>query len=299
MRILVTGGAGYVGSNITSHLLNLNHDITVIDDESSDVYLHRPFVHRLRDYFDTPVSALQCHPEKYDVIVHAAAWADVRFNWVGSEFPFRRVFSENVNTTEDLLKFARGTPVIFLSTAAVYGSHHIKPFDEYDACYPQSPYAASKVACEAIQSAYAAKYGVKHTTLRLPSVVGGVGYHHGCIVDFVRQGKIGPIRGLSNGHERRPHVHVADVAKAVAKLIEAPSLRGSTYNLLGGYLSCRDIVSIMSERHKVEATWADCESAWPGDHEIRIDGGAFQRRGFSYSHSVSDGVKQTLEGLGW
>lgn len=288
-RILVTGGAGFIGSHICDALLALKHEVLSLDDKRRGV-----------DYTPLGVERIQCelrcgYPSSYtppDVVIHAAARADVASNWDSTKERVE-LLSTNIEGTANLLEsIPRSTPVIFLSTGAVYGDN--LNASEFEACVATSPYAASKLAGEAFVQAYAEPLHAPWYVFRLGCVV-GPRYHHGHVLDFVAAAKRGFIRPKSDGRASKSFVHVLDVVQAVSMAVRG-ELPSGVYNVATGSWSPRDTVRVM----RAEVDWPENKThGWVGDPIANLSTTRLRNNGWRPMFSVESGIKQALEGLGW
>ncbi len=288
MRILVTGGAGFVGSHVIDKLLEQGHGVVCLDSGIAKVNNTPKGVTRLK----TELVRANSAGWAFDAIVHCAARADVSRNW-DSAVEREVLMRSNVLGTERLLEAWPNTPVVFLSTLAVYGDNH--DCREDVACVATSPYAASKLAGEALVQAYAYRNGTPWHVLRLGCVVGSR-YHHGHVADFVRMMREnGRIEARSNGFGSKSFVHVADVAEAVSLAVSGNIVNG-IYNTAGGSWDPRSTVRTMGCEDK--AHWAEEAHGWIGDPMALAGAQKLKAAGWFPRCAIVDGVKEALQGLG-
>jgi UDP-glucuronate 4-epimerase len=222
MRVLVTGGAGFIGSHLVESLLAAGHAVVLLDDfndfydprikqaniagVAKDVTVH--FVD-LRD--GTSVRNL-FHYEKFEVIAHLAARAGVR---PSIQYP-QLYYDTNVTGTLHLLEAARVTGVkrfIFASSSSVYGASKTVPFSE-DQHLTQalSPYAATKIAGEFLCSTYSHLYQLRVVALRYFTVYGPRQRPDLAIHQFTRRIHAGlPIDQFGDGTTRRDYTYIDDI----------------------------------------------------------------------------------------
>ncbi len=218
-KILITGGAGFIGSNMVEALLNDN-DITVIDF-TDDVKYIKGFLEDKNFHFINEDLLKYEIKEHFDIIIHLAANSDVRS---GSENPMLD-FSENVVLTQNILEYMRKYDVndmIFSSSSTVFGEAPIMPTPEsYGPCMPISSYGASKLANEAFISAYSHYYGIKASIFRFANIV-GKNSTHGVIHDFIIKLKRNPkeLEILGDGTQRKSYMHVSDCINAMITIHE-------------------------------------------------------------------------------
>ncbi len=223
MTVVVTGGAGFIGSALVRHLAARGDRARVIDDLSvgSERYLAGVpcdlLVARIED-----AAAVARALEGADAIVHLAARAGIP----DSVRDPLGTFEANVTRTVELLEAGRRAGVrrfVHASSNAVLGPHE-PPADESVVARPASPYGASKLAGEGYVTAYAATYGLAGCSLRFSNAYGPRSLHKKSVVAaWCRAALAGdPITIYGNGEQTRDFVHVDDLAAAIAAALEAP-----------------------------------------------------------------------------
>ena len=226
-RVLVTGGAGFIGSYLTSELLKRGCQVTVIDDFSAGSMEN---LGRLTESSSLKVVSEDLKtPRKLDKIVkenvlifHLAANPEVR---VGQTAP-KVHFEENVLVTFNLLEAVRRAggerTLVFTSTSTVYGEASMMPTPEdYGPLIPISTYGGSKLASEALIASYVHTFNLKGLVLRLANVVGGKS-NHGVIFDFVKKisEDSGELEILGDGTQEKSYLYVTDLVEAMMHLTE-------------------------------------------------------------------------------
>src|SRR6267154_1114687 len=222
MRILVTGGAGFIGSHLAEKLLSVGHEVVILDDFND--YYDPQIKHANIADFAKDVTV--CHVdlrendsvrtlfsrEKVDAIVHLAARAGVR---PSIQYP-RLYYDTNVIGTLHLLEAARVTGVqrfIFVSSSSVYGASKTVPFSEEEhLTQTLSPYGATKIAGEFLCSTYSHLYQMRVVALRYFTVYGPRQRPDLAIHQFTRRIYGGqPIDQFGDGNTRRDYTYIDDV----------------------------------------------------------------------------------------
>ena len=304
MQAFVTGGAGFIGSNLADRLLAAGHAVTVYDNFTTG---QRQFLDQARehsrfrliegDLLDLPrlTEALAGH----DFVFHLAANADVRF---GTEHP-RKDLEQNTIATFNVLEAMRANQVRrigFSSTGSIYGEPDLFPTPEH-APFPTqtSLYGASKLAGEGLIAAYCAGFGFQAYIFRFVSIL-GERYTHGHVFDFYKKLLDNPrqIDVLGNGKQRKSYLYVQDCVDAILTVIERVHEPVNIYNL--GTAECCHVdeslgwicahLGVQAERR-----YAGGERGWIGDSPfIFLDTAKVRALGWQPKLSIRQGVIRTL-----
>ena len=241
-KVLVTGGAGFIGSHLVPQLLELGDSVTVLDNLSAGklenlngVLDHPKFTFKRGDIRDKTL------PDEVfndvDSIIHLAALIDISAS-VNDPIQNHEI---NVDGTFNLLYTAIKHKVkkfVFASSTAVYGDLKTLPVQENNALHPLSPYAASKIAGEAYCSAFANCFGLDTIALRFFNIYGlrsENSPYSGVITKFLQKiinGELLTIDGL--GEQTRDFIHVNDIVRAVILALESKGLKGEVFNVCTG-----------------------------------------------------------------
>jgi UDP-glucose 4-epimerase len=233
-KILVTGGAGFIGSNMVEALVQDNEVIALDNLSNVDERYVEPF--RSSENFKFirgDINDLPSVPglDDVDVVIHLAANSDVRN---GAENP-RVDFQNNVEGTFNLLEYMRKKDVkeiLFASSSTVYGEATVMPTPEdYGPYMPISSYGASKMAGEGFITAYSHYYGIKGTNFRFANIV-GKNSTHGVIFDFMKklQKNNRELEILGDGTQRKSYLYVEDCVNSMLYVHEK-SQKTDIYNL--------------------------------------------------------------------
>jgi UDP-glucose 4-epimerase len=234
VRVVVTGGAGFIGSHVADAFLERGDDVLVVDDLSSG---SRDNVHPKAELAELDIADAAALRKRLDtfepeLIAHLAAQSSVTISVENPDLDF----ASNVRGTFNICQAAAGvrTRVLFASTGgALYGNDVLIPTPETYVAKPLSPYGASKLAGEAFVATQARSEGLDHVVLRLGNVYGPRQNPHGeagvvaIFSDRLLDGET-PV-AYGNGRPTRDYVHVADVTRAF--LLAADRAVAGTFNI--------------------------------------------------------------------
>jgi len=304
--VFVTGAAGFIASHLVDALLRDGAEVIGWDNMSSgnDEFLddaRRSGRFRLIQGDVLDLLGLTSAMSGADLVCHLSANADVRF---GTDHP-RRDLEQNTIGTHNVLEAIRTNGVrriVFSSTGSVYGRTSVFPTPE-DGPFPiqTSLYGASKLAGEALISAYAEGFGLKAMVLRFVSIL-GPRYTHGHVFDFYKKLRADPTRleVLGNGKQRKSYLHVDDCINAIQTVIRQADAPYEVFNLgTDEYCTVDDSIGwICSELGlSPRLDYSGGESGWIGDNPfIFLDCSKLRRLGWAPRHTIKEGVLATL---GW
>lgn len=289
MRLLVTGGAGFIGRNLVRSLLDRGDDVTVIDLKPRADEDVRHVQADIRD----AASVREALTEGTDAVVHLAALTRVLDSVKDPDGTFRT----NVIGTHYLLERSREIGVgsfVFSSTNAVVGDVGSRTIVEDMPLRPLTPYGATKAAGESLLSAYGAVYEMRTTTLRFTNVYGpGMQAKDSVIARLMRAALSGgSIEIYGDGTQVRDYVFVADVVKAIELALGLP---GSTILCAGSgeVVSMIDLHRIVSEVTRV-AIGADYVPAKAGEMPaVIVDNSRARAAGWEPQHDLVSGLEAT------
>jgi UDP-glucose 4-epimerase len=305
-RACITGGAGFIGSNLADRLLAGGAEVTVLDDFSTG---RREFLAAARaagarviegDVLDS--HTLEEAVYDCDWVFHLQANADLRH---GLEHP-RRDLQQNTLATANVLEAMRvqgARQIVFMSTGSVYGEPQVFPTPE-DAPFPiqTSLYAASKLAGEGLIAAYASGFGFTGVIVRLVSIL-GERYTHGHVFDFYRALKRDPTRltVLGDGRQEKSYLHVGDCVDALLTAAAHHDGDGAAhvYNL-GTDETLRVDASVAIVARHLSATpvieHTGGRRGWVGDSPlIRLDTTRIRALGWQPRLQIEQALTRTLE----
>jgi len=307
MNVLVTGGAGFIGSNLALRLVREGHRVRVFDNFSTG---QERFLEALRgapnfelvrgDVLDA--EAITSAAEGVDLVVHLAANADVRF---GTHHP-RRDLEQNTIGTFQVLEAMRSAGVrriAFSSTGSIYGEPEVFPTPE-DAPFPvqTSLYGASKLAGEGLIEAYCEGFGFQAWIFRFVSIL-GEHYSHGHVFDFYRKLLANPdeLEVLGDGHQRKSYLYVQDCLDAMLLAISRADRRVNIFNLgTDEYCEVNDSVRWICEELGVRPRlrYTGGIRGWVGDSPfIFLDTRRIRSLGWAPKLTIRESVIRTLRYL--
>ncbi len=307
MKVLVTGCAGFIGSNLVDSLLAKGAQVVGIDNFSTGrkEFLSNAMSDQNFELHQLDLQNSEMLPslfEGIDIVYHLAANADVRF---GADRP-RRDLEQNTIVTHNVLEAMRVSGVkkiVFSSTGSIYGESPTKPTPE-NAPFPiqTSLYGASKLACEGLIQAYCETFGMQSWIFRFVSIL-GPRYSHGHVFDFYRQLKEHPdyLTVLGNGHQRKSYLHVSDCIEAIEVAIELGDKKVNIFNLgVDNTCEVRDSVNWIVTKLGLEprVDFGTDTRGWIGDNPIiHLATTEINSLGWVPSYSIRDGVESTVEFL--
>lgn len=307
MKAFVTGGAGFIGSNLTDRLLADGHEVVVFDNFSTGQHA---FLENARANDKLRVTqgdtldrrGLVTAMRGYDTVFHIAANADVRY---GLEHPFRDLEQNTVATFNvlDAMRENGITRIAFCSTGSIYGEPTVFPTPE-DAPFPiqTSIYGASKSGAEGFITAYSEGFGTQVFIFRFVSIL-GERYTHGHVFDFVKSLRQYPakLRVLGNGKQRKSYLYVKDCVDAMLHAMRTSNERVNIFNVgTDEYCEVTDSISWITQRMGVtpELEFTGGDRGWVGDSPfIFLDCSRLRATGWRPTLTIREAVVRTVDYL--
>lgn len=305
-RVLLTGGAGFIGSHLADKLIEMGKDVVCIDNFSSgkmeyiDHLMSNPKFTLIRaDLFkeDFTEALRDC-----DVVFHVAANPDVRLGVDDT----RVHLDQNVTVTHNVLEAMRKMDVegiLFTSTSTVYGEASVIPTPEdYGPLEPISLYGSSKLACDALISAYCHTFGMKAATFRFANVVGPRSTH-GVTYDFVHKLRKDPQKLEILGKEpgtQKSYCHIDDCVSGMITGWEKLEARFEAFNIgSDDSIFVKQIADIVCEEmglENVEYSWTggvDDGRGWKGDvRTMLLASDVLKGRGWTPKHDSEGSIRE-------
>ncbi len=271
--ILVTGGAGFIGSHVVDAFINNGFDVRVIDNLS---YGNPNFINENAEFikgdlrnFDDVLKAMNGVEEVW----HLAANPDVRVSSMKPD----EVYSNNVLATWNVLKAMKDIGVerlVFTSTSTVYGEAKRIPTPEEAQLNPISIYGASKVAGEAMIMAFSHTYGIKSWIFRFANVIGRRS-RHGVIYDFIVKLNKNPneLEILGDGEQNKSYIYIEDCISAMFHALKHSDESVNVFNIGSeDQIKVRRIAEIVCEELGVEPKFrfTGGDRGWKGDVPVML-----------------------------
>ena len=220
-KVLITGGAGFIGSHLAEKLVNLGFDVYVYDNLSSGKLENINHLLDKKNFRFVKEDLLQ--PKNLpkilndcELVFHLAANPEVKISSTNPEIHFQQNLVSTYNLLECLRKNGNVKTLVFTSSSTVYGEAEIPTPEEYSPLNPISIHGAVKLACEVLISAYTRNYGFKSIIYRLANIVGPRSYH-GVVVDFDKKLRKNSeeLEILGDGFQKKSYLYVDDCVNAI------------------------------------------------------------------------------------
>ena len=310
-KMLVTGGAGFIGSHLIDALIARRTNICVFDNLTAGTlqnikpWLKDPSFNLIKGDLLNSADLTKIEKTNFETVFHLAANPEVR---VGSTNPDIH-FQQNIVATHNLLEFLRKTEnsstLIFTSTSTVYGEPTKIPTPEdYAPLKPISTYGASKLACEALISAYAYTYGFKAIIYRLANIVGPRS-KHGVIYDFIQKLEANPkeLEILGDGTQNKSYLHINDCIQAILLGLEKTKNQVEIYNIgLEDQTTVKTIAEIVVKEMKLKNVklkltgGVDGGRGWKGDvKNMLLDISKIKKLGWKPKHNIEQAIKKATK----
>ncbi|MBD3273255.1 NAD-dependent epimerase/dehydratase family protein [Candidatus Dependentiae bacterium] len=271
-NVLVTGGAGFIGSNICKELVNLGANVTIIDNFSTgNLYNLKNILSKINIICGDITNSFSCNKitKNKDIIFHLAAFVSVADSIKNPNLCYKI----NIGGTKNLLNACKKNKVskfIFSSSASVYGNRKDK-CSEKDKPNPQSPYAKSKLEGEKLCKKYYKELGIQTACLRYFNVYGNNqnpdGEYAAVVAKFKYnlQNKI-PITIFGDGKQTRDFIHVSKVAYANLKIAIEKNLSGQIINIATGKsINLLELIKDLEKEINIKNVGLTFEPQRPGD----------------------------------
>lgn len=308
MKILVTGGAGFIGTHLVERLLNDGHYVISVDNftlgtqENVDKFLdNNNFKFYNININNTEKFCEELNDEKIDIIYHLAANSDIQKGGQNPSVDYEDTFMTTLSVLE-LMRRKNIKNLFFSSTSAIYGDENGKNVHEdLGSLLPISYYGGAKFASENFISAYTFMNDFNTMTFRFPNVI-GPNLTHGVIYDFVKKLKNNPkeLEILGDGTQTKPYIYVEDLIECMIQMTEEIKPGVEIYNVgvdtATSVTRIADIVCEVLGYENVKYNYTGGNIGWKGDvPKFQYDLSKIHSAGWTAKHTSDDAVRKTVE----
>ena len=306
MRVLVTGGLGFIGSNFIDHVLENHTETTAILNIDRCDYCAR--IHNVSQSSDSRYSYVQAditnmakmkrlfRDFKPDAVVHFAAQSHVDTSFENAE----QYIKDNIIGTYTVLECVKesGCRLVHISTDEVYGEVDLDETSHPDTSVlnPTNPYSATKAGAELLVKAYGHSFGIPYVITRGNNVFGPKQYPEKVIPAFIdAMMKGNPCRIHGEGRSRRNFIYVDDVSRAVMTVLQHGK-NGTVYNIgTRNEYSVLEIFDILRDLVNPKATKIHVNDRPHNDKRYAVDSSALQELGWSEQVSFREAIQKTVD----
>jgi len=308
MVIVVTGGAGFIGSQLVDELLADGNEVRVLDDFSSG---RMEFVahHKSDKRFSLVkvdirnISAIKKSFRDCETVYHLAANPDARKGISNTRLDLELETEATYNVLESM-RLSDAKEIIFSSSGTIYGETPVRPIPEdYGPVLPISLYGAGKLASEGLISAFCGTFGMRAWIYRFANVV-GPRMTHGVIFDLVNKldKNKSELEVLGDGTQSKPYVHASDCINGIlfGKKASKDQLNVLNVGVEGATSVSKIAETVISEMglKGCKIRYTGSERGWPGDvPQFRVDVRKMTQLGWRAKHSSDEAVKRAIREL--
>lgn len=307
MNILITGGAGFIGSHLCDALLSRGHKLTVVDnlvlgriENIQHLMGNNPnFTFIKADLLDMDLMKTVFAEGNFEMVYHLAANSDIQKGGKDPMVDHDLTFQTTFNVLQ-LLKEFEIKKFFFASTSAIYGETYDVLHENYGPLRPVSNYGAGKLASEAFISAFSSTYLIKTWITRFPNVV-GERFTHGVIYDFIHKLEKNPqeLEVLGNGEQCKPYVYVKDLVAGILYVIDHADEQYNVY-MLGSdsRTKVKEIAAMVIEEMCLNAQirYTGGDRGWVGDvPEFRYDLTKVNNLGWKAAYDSNGAVRLAIQ----
>lgn len=305
MNILVTGGAGFIGSHLCDRLIDAGHRVVCIDNLSLGYFeniahlaKHVNFIFCHSDILDRDYLFELFRTESFDAVFHFAANSDIAQSY---QFPSTDLNNTFLSTYAilDAMRAHGVRSLIFASSSAIYGELKGKLTESAGPLQPVSHYGAGKLASEAFISSFVANYGFQAWVARFPNVVGERATH-GVIFDFINKLRANPneLEVLGNGMQLKPYLYVGDIIDALLTIWQSSSDSLNVYNIgVDSRTRVKTIAELVIREMGVQASilYTGGDRGWIGDvPEFKYDFSKIRALGWHAKNNSDEAVLKSI-----
>lgn len=304
--VLVTGGAGFIGSHLCDALVARGFRVVAVDDlslgrEENIAHLSSSpqFVFVRRNVLDERAMTELVHREQVTQVFHLAANSDIAQSRAHPDTDIERTFLTTYRVLE-LMRTSGVRHLVFTSSPAIYGEVSGAVPESYGPLFPISHYGAAKLASEAFIASFAANYGMRVWILRLQNTVGERATH-GILVDLVEKLRKNPrvLEVLGNGEQVKPYVYVRDLVDAILFVWERAHESINCFHVgTDTRTKAKDVARMVTEamRLRPDIRYTGGDRGWVGDQpQYAYDLSKLHRLGWRVPRTSDEAIRLALE----
>ena len=310
MKILVAGGAGFIGSNLIDVLLDEGNQVVCVDNffigtkkNIEHLYGDARFKFYEQDLCDFDELKKIFEVEKFDYVFHLAANSDIQASAENPIIEYKNTYSTTFNILE-CMRLYDVKKLFFASTSAVYGEKMGEHVGENTTTLePISYYGGAKLGSEGMISAYSYMNDMQVLIFRFPNVI-GPRLTHGVIFDFVKRLGDDPtqLKILGDGTQSKPYIYVADLVDAMVQFMETNKKGTTLYNVgVESQTSVTKIADIVCECMGligIPYNYTGGRGGWKGDvPKFQYDLQKIHNAGWSAKYTSDEAVRLTVENV--
>lgn len=308
MKIFVSGGAGFIGSHLVDRLIAQGNRVTVYDNLSSgkEDFIKQHFTNPNFRFIKAALLDLDFLAKSmkwHDVVCHLAANPEAKEGISKTKLDLE----QNTIVTYNILESMRKNDIkkiVFTSSGTVYGeTSDILIEEDYGPLLPISLYGASKLACEALISAFCHIFDMQAWIFRLGNIVGPRATH-GVIFDLINKLRKDPttLEVLGDGNQTKPYVYIDDCMDGILFGFQNAHGQVNVFNLaVSTVTSVKDIVRMILEKtghEKKVVKYTGGRRGWPGDvPRVQLSTGKLERLGWKAKYTSDEAVVKAIESL--
>lgn len=308
MKVLVAGGAGFIGSNLVDLLLEKGNEVVCVDNyfigtKANIAHLagNSKFKMYESDLCDFDSLSKIFESEKFDYVFHLAANSDIQASAKNPAIEYKNTYTTTFNILE-CMRVHNVKKMFFASTSAVYGDKTDQLLTETTAdLRPVSYYGAAKLGSEAVISAFSYMNDFEVLIFRFPNVI-GPRLTHGVVFDFIKRLKDDPtqLRILGDGTQCKPYIYVTDLVEAIVRFMNTDKKGITIYNLgVEGATTVTKIADIICEKmglKNVKYNYTGGNVGWKGDvPKFQYDLSKIYATGWKARYNSDETVAKTVE----
>lgn len=300
-KVCVTGGAGFIGSNLVDRLIEKRFEVVIIDNLSTG---KKENINKKAEFYKLDLrydkEEIKKKLDGVKTIFHLAANPDVK----SSSLNPKSQFDNNIVATYNILEIAKELGIkefLFTSTSTVYGiARKIPTPEDYSPMLPISIYGASKLACEAMIIGYSYTYGIKSWIFRLANIIGRRATH-GVLIDFIKKLRKNPneLEILGNGKQCKSYLYIEDCINAMLLAWKKANEQVNIFNIGNeDKIEVNEIAKIVCKELGLNPKFkysSDEARGWVGDVPLMLlDITMIKKFGFKVRYNCKEAIKKAV-----